>query len=312
MMRRAFRSAALAAAILLAACTPQGPSVVDSEVPQRAWVPDAPPRAVILALHGFNDYSAAFEQFGTYAARRGVAVYAYDQRGFGANADAGFWPGMATLTADLRGQVDHLAASYPDTPLYVLGESMGAAVIIAATAQAPLDVDGRILVAPAVWGADQLNPFYRATLWVSLRVAPGWKLTGKGLDVLPSDNLEMLRALSRDPNVIKQTRIDAIGGLVTLMDTAVERTSALNGPLLVLGGARDEVVPPQAHAAVVQRLEAEPCEEVVYPDGYHMLLRDMQRETVWEDVMAWIEDEPLPSGLAAPCGAPKPVDASFG
>src|SRR5262249_47536372 len=40
-------------------------------------------RAVILALHGFNDYSHAFAMPGPLWAEQGIATYAYDQRGFG-------------------------------------------------------------------------------------------------------------------------------------------------------------------------------------------------------------------------------------
>jgi len=168
-------------------------------------------------------------------------------------------------------------------------------VIIAAAADRPLPgVAGTILSAPAVWGGDQLGPFYRATLWVAVRLAPSLTLTGRNLDVLPSDNLAMLRELGRDPLVIKETRVDAVAGLVDLMDRAVRRIGALRGPLLVLGGAHDEIVPPEAHAA---------CTEVVYPDGYHMLLRDLRRQVVWDDILAWIAGAALPSGLAEPCAA---------
>jgi len=118
-----------------------------------------------------------------------------------------------------------------------------------------------------------------------------------------SDNLEVLRALGADPLFIKATRVDAIAGLVGLMDLALAETPAVPGPLLVLGGARDEVVPPHAHRAMLGRLSAEPCTEVVYPEGYHLLLRDLQRQVVWDDILAWIDGEPLPSGRAQPCGA---------
>ena len=74
------------------------------------------------------------------------------------------------------------------------------------------------------------------------------------------------------------------------------------GPLLVLGGARDEVVPPNAHAAMLERLTADPCTEIVYPEGWHLLLRDLQRQVVWDDILAWIDGAPPPSGLAQPCG----------
>jgi alpha-beta hydrolase superfamily lysophospholipase len=295
----------LAAGIGLWACAPSAPApAIDGyELPRRSWLPDdTPPRAVILGVHGFNDYSNAFDAFGTFAAEHGIAVYAYDQRGFGANPDPGRWPGAQALVDDLVREREQLVTQYPDTPVYLLGESMGAAVIIAAAAQnAPLGDDGIILSAPAVWGGDQLNGFYRATLWVMVRLVPGLELTGRGLKIMASDNIEMLRALGADPLFIKKTRVDAIAGLVELMDVAAASVDALGGPLLVLGGARDEVVPPGAHQAMLQRLRAEECTEIVYPDGWHMLLRDLQREVVWNDILAWIDQRTVPSLGAKPC-----------
>ena len=51
-------------------------------LPLRHW--DAQnPKAVIVALHGMSDYSEAFDMPGPWWAFNGIAVYAYDQRGFG-------------------------------------------------------------------------------------------------------------------------------------------------------------------------------------------------------------------------------------
>ena len=48
----------------------------------------AQPTAVVLGLHGYGDYREAFGLAGRWLAARGVAVYAYDQRGFGETSDA--------------------------------------------------------------------------------------------------------------------------------------------------------------------------------------------------------------------------------
>ena len=246
--------------------------------------------AVVLALHGFNDYSNAFQDFAAYCSERGIAVHAYDQRGFGANLDRGRWPGNGRLTSDLRDAVARLRQIYGETPLYVLGESMGGAVaIVTATGERPLDVDGVILSAPAVWGGEHMNVFYRLTLWFASTLAPGWTLTGRGLDIQPSDNIEMLRAFSADPLVIKATRTSSIAGLVALMDQALASAPQMDQDLLLLIGEKDDIVPPGALEDFRSRLLPTRSTAISYPDGYHMLLRDLQRMTVFEDIVTWIE-----------------------
>jgi alpha-beta hydrolase superfamily lysophospholipase len=312
---QALAAVALTGMVALACAPTPLPALTDqASLPRRAWLPEVPPRAVILAVHGFNDYSNAFTEFGEFMAEQGTAVHAYDQRGFGGNPAAGLWPGTPALIEDLELERARIAELHPDRPVYIVGESMGAAVVIAAvTSGAALEADGFILTAPAVWGGDQLNPFYRATLWVMSRLAPGLKLTGRSLGVMASDNVDALRALSADPLFIKQTRVDAIAGLVQLMDTAYAAADAFPGPVLVMVGEHDEIVPPGAQTAMIERLTATPCIQVVYPDGWHLLLRDLQRRVVWQDILAWVAGEPLPSGQGDPCGGDAiPVTAQAG
>src|SRR5215469_3729123 len=65
--------------------TDTGFTAADGQVlPLRKWLPKGEVKAVLLALHGFNDYSNAFEASGEAWAKQGIATYAYDQRGFGA------------------------------------------------------------------------------------------------------------------------------------------------------------------------------------------------------------------------------------
>ncbi|WGF88367.1 alpha/beta fold hydrolase [Marinivivus vitaminiproducens] len=295
-------------ALGLAACArpvPSGAPETGAEAAStsRAWLPDGPPQARVLALHGFNDYSVAFTWFGTYAAQHGVAVHAYDQPGFGARPDAGLWLGEDALVEAVRRETARLRAEDPHTPLYLLGESMGGAVAMLAMASSdPPDVDGVILSAPAVWGDAELGVVSRMLLRLAAFVVPGLTLTGEGIEVTPSDNIEALRLLWYDPLVIKATRIDAIAGLVDVMEDALTAAPGVPGPLLALSGARDDLVPPQADRTMRTLLTADPCTGVVYPEGYHMLLRDRQRQIVWDDILSWIHGAVPPSGLASACG----------
>ena len=296
----------------------------------RSWSPAGPPAAVILALHGYNDYSKAFEDPATFLAGEGFLVYAYDQRGFGESPHTGIWAGSRRLTGDLSDAAHVLRTRHPNLPFFLLGVSMGGAVILAAAGGGELPpTDGVVLAAPAVWARSTMPWYQRVALWTAAHSLPWARLTGKGLNIRPSDNIEMLRELGRDPLVIKGSRIDAIYGLVNLMDEALAAAPHLKTRALLLYGERDEIVPKDPSFRLWRDLPdsvRRNQRRALYENGWHMLLRDLEAERVLGDIAAWIEDQdaPLPSGadahaLAAlqregdptPCreqkGSPKPV-----
>jgi len=268
-------------------------------LPSQAWVPPGPAMAVVLALHGFNEYSHSFTAVGPYLALHGILTYAYDQRGFGATARPGIWAGSERLVADVHELMRLLRRRHPGVPLYLLGESMGGAVAMAAlTRPGPPEVDGVVLVSPAVWGRRLWNPFVRATLWVMANTFPGLTVTGRGLNRRPSDNDAMRANLSRDLLVIKATRFDAIAGLSDLMDEALAAVPRLRHPSLILYGAHDEIIPRACFELFAERQAEHDWRLAWYPEGYHMLTRDLHASVVLNDIASWILNRAgaLPSG----------------
>lgn len=271
----------------------------DVALPYRAWLPKNP-KAVVVALHGMNDYSNAFADTGKFLSGRDIAVYAYDQRGFGGTPQAGIWGNNDNLKNDLKQFVSVVAKKHSKLPIYILGESMGGAVAIASLADGDFPkVDGLILSAPAVWGGDSMNPLFRGVLWTMAHTMPSKTMTGSDLKILASDNIPMLIALGKDPLIIKATRTDAVYGLVAMMDAAYESVPNLNTKILLLYGANDQVIPKDPIEISLARFN-HPITFAFYPEGYHMLLRDLQSELVLTDIESWIKysEAPLPSGFA--------------
>jgi len=290
--------------------TPQAAVMEDGYVlPLTNWRPEAEPVAIVLGLHGFNDYRNAFKAPGEYLARHDMVLVAYDQRGFGETAQRGIWPGSARLARDAATIAELLCEKYPQQPLYLLGVSMGGAVAMHALRHTAC-VTGVILVAPAVWGWQTMPWWQKSLLWSMTHIAPGMTLTGEGLDITPSDNIEMLRALGRDPLVIKQTRVDAIYGLTNLMESAFRSGPCLVTASLFLYGEKDEIIPADPTCRLLASLPGDDTgrtRAVLYPDGYHMLLRDLQAVTVYRDIAAWISDPQaaMPSGMEIGPGSPR-------
>lgn len=271
-------------------------------LPLGRWLPDEPPERVVLALHGFNDFHQSHEPLATRLARQGSAVYAYDQRGFGSTEQQGIWPGTDRLVADARLALRLLRERYPDRPIYLLGESMGAAVAMLAATEPPVpDIEGLVLMAPAVWGRD-IQPWYqRLGLWLGLRVSPGLRLDSDWVNVDPTDDPDWDAYWKEHPLVLRESRVDALAGISRLMDRALSATGWLTRPTLMLYGGEDEVIPPEAVCAMLERLPDEPAAPIrfaFYPDGWHFLTRDSRGDETVRDVEAWLADRdgPLPSG----------------
>jgi len=267
----------------------------------RRWAPEGEPTAAVLALHGFNDHSTFLAEAAQEWAAQGIAVFAYDQRGFGTSPHRGLWAGTAAYAQDAADALALLAELYPGKPLYLLGESMGGAIALVTLTRHPeVEVAGAILAAPAVWARDTMPFYQRWALLVASYTVPWLPLSGGSLDIQASDNTEALIALGRDPLVIKETRVDAVHGLSDLMDEALASAPAFDRKALLLYGAKDELVPEDPMLRLWQVLPAEASphqRRVLYKNGWHLLFKDLDAQLVIADVAHWIDNPaaPLPS-----------------
>lgn len=272
------------------------------------WETAEEPWAVIVGLHGMNDYANAFHLAAPAWAQQGIATYAYDQRGFGRSPGRGVWAGEGLMAEDVRAFTALVRARHPNALIAVVGESMGGAAAIAAFASdRPPAADRLVLLAPAVWGWSNQPLPNKTLLWFAARLTgsrvyspPGW-LTRK---VQASDNREELIAMGRDRLMIWGARSDALYGLVSLMERAWREVGAVKAPTLYLYGARDQIIPKTPTWQAASRLPAG-ARTAYYAQGHHLLLRDRQRQAVFDDVTAFLRDP----AAALPSGAPGVVEA---
>jgi acylglycerol lipase len=264
-----------------------------ARLPYVSWQPNGALQAVVIGLHGFGDYS--INAFGLPApafTAHSVALYAYDQRGFGAAPHRGLWPGVSTLVADCLAVMKLVAERHPGIPVFILGESMGAAVaLVAAASPTAAPAAGYILSAPGVRGRASMSEFSRTMLEVASRLIPAVGFSGSAPGFSPSDNEEALRRWSRDPLTAKEFRVDFVYGLVDLMDHALDAASRFASPALILYGAHDRIVPPDALRRLLKAMPESARRRVAYyQEGHHLLLRDRKRALVIADILSWISD----------------------
>ena len=268
-----------------------------ADIPARVWSAQGAPRAVLLALHGFNDSRDAWESAGPVLAAQGITVVAPDVRGFGGTAERGRWAGHARLVADLGEEVAILKREAPDTPLYVAGESMGGAIAMLFMAQpASASVAGAVLLAPAIW---DLGPGVQVPLGVVATLFPAHEVTGRELPgrIVTGDNLPAMARLYYDPLTLHSIRFDTLRGLVGLMREAARAAPGVRGSILCVYGDRDEVVPPSVIGHLWQTTRGTLRRDLM-PGGYHLLLRSRTAARTEADIAAWILNPHwfLPSG----------------
>lgn len=279
-----------------------------SELRLHRWSPVGAPRAVILGLHGFNDYGAAFATVSDSLTADGFLLYAYDQRGFGHSDHAGLWPGEDVLEADARLALKLLRQRHPELPLYLLGESMGGAVALLtmAHAEAPA-LAGTALLAPAVVGEALMPGHQRLALWLAEKVAPGLPLSvelGQALGYRPTDQPEVMAGLRADPLVLDYPRVAAVAGLADLMQAALMAAPKVRGDMLLLYGMRDDLVPVPAICALLDNVSAAETagrwQARIYPEGFHMLTRYTGAASTREDFLRWLNDSREGSAFVDP------------
>lgn len=256
----------------------------------RQWQPADSPDAVILGLHSFGDYGAAFDALGPYFADAGHLLVSYDQAGFGERIEQGHWAGEEQLVSEAVTQIEQLYERY-QRPVFLIGESLGGAVAILAALEVPDKVAGIVLAGPAVREGIRLRYGWNAAIASAAFIAPGYQLT---VDRQPDDpNLaaHSARRLAEDPRVIRNVRMDAYWGLIKLADNASDRAPSIQTPSLLLYGGQDNSVPEAGISHLHDHL-ADQGEYRFYPRGPHLLLQGPQWQLVADHILDWMARTP--------------------
>jgi alpha-beta hydrolase superfamily lysophospholipase len=278
------------------------------EIMYRTWGPArGEPRAVVIAVPGWNATAGDIEPLARYLAARGIRVYSSGVRGQhgdltaksqhkkGDIADGRLW------TRDFCEFADWVRQRHPRTPVFYYGQSMGALTVLTAV-DAPGgrgELRGLILHSPAV-AMMYSPPAVRAFIGM-MRGLYGDRLLFD-ISLIPGDE----PALTSDP------KFDLVWGLsrdrvrpgftwrfldesMKLGARARVAAAELRAPVLVLTGDKDPVgtagVGQRGFDALMKSIPSTDKERDRFPDGYHDLIHDKNSARALACVEVWMERE---------------------
>ncbi|MFN8087425.1 MAG: alpha/beta hydrolase [Mycobacterium sp.] len=254
------------------------------------WTPDTEPRGVVVLAHGLGEHARRYDHVAQRFGEAGLVTYALDHRGHGRSGGKRVMVRhMAEYTGDFGSLVNTATAENPGLTRIVLGHSMGGGIVFAYGVDHPDDYDLMVLSGPAVAAQTGVNP---------IKILLG-KAVGSLLPNLPIEDLDDT-AVTRDPEMLAAYRNDplvhhgkipaGIGKALLLVgDTMPQRARALTAPLLVVHGAEDRLVPASGSERLVECAGSTDVHLKVYPELYHEVFNEPERQRVLDDVTTWIE-----------------------
>ena len=253
------------------------------------WTPDTAPRGVVVLAHGYGEHARRYDHVAERFGQAGLAMYALDHRGHGrAGGKRVRVRHMREFVDDYRTLVLMARKENPGIPLIVLGHSMGGGIAFAYGAQYPGEYDLMVLSGPAI----------AAHTGVSKWKALLGKTVGSMLPDLPIEQIDP-DAVSRDPKVVADYKTDplvyrgklpaGIGKALLLVGESMERTApSITAPLLVVHGEDDQLVSAEGSRLLVRCIGSKDVALKVYPDLYHEVFNEPERDQVLDDVTNWI------------------------
>ena len=254
------------------------------------WTPDQPARGVVVLSHGYAEHARRYDHVARRFGGAGLVVYALDHRGHGRSGGKRVYlRDIGEYTGDFHTLVGIAAREHPDLPRIVLGHSMGGGVVFAYGAEHPGDYAAMVLSGPAVYAQSAVKPWLVTVAKLLGRFAPG----------VPVEQLDA-GAVSRDPEVVAAYKADPMvyhgklpagiaRGLFIVGETMPQRAAAVTAPVLVVHGEQDRLIPVEGSHRLVECVGSQDVNLKVYPDLFHEVFNEPERELVLDDVTSWIE-----------------------
>jgi alpha-beta hydrolase superfamily lysophospholipase len=253
------------------------------------WMPADRPKAVLLIAHGLAEHSGRYEHFAEFFVNHGYGVFGLDYPGHGkSDGDRCHIAKFSEYTDSIILLTKRVRDVCPESPLFLIGHSMGGLVAASFLIEHQADFAGCVLSGAAVQPAFELPAIQRLIMNLMSRVLPKLRV----LQLESSD-------VSRDPEVVERYRNDPLvfNGKVTArlaeqliseMSSLQENLGRINLPMLVLHGSEDRITSIEGSKMLHEKISSQDKKVIIYDGLYHEVYNEPEQEAVMTDVLNWM------------------------
>jgi alpha-beta hydrolase superfamily lysophospholipase len=264
------------------------------------WPAEGDAKFVMIAVHGLSGAAMDYEPLGSRIAQMGFATYAPELRGQGNDplpARRGDLDRLETWFTDLGAFIALVRAENPGLPIYYYGESMGAAILTRFLAQAePDQLPAALILASPVIAIQQPTPMWLNIVFRTLLfVWPTYRVDVRKL----AKREKVQRHVTRDeahrewfataPHKLDAFTLRFFRCLHDLISGCFDAAPRIRVPVLVIYAQHDIFIRTDLVEQFFARLGSADKELTLYPDSYHLLLHDHDREQVLERITDWLQ-----------------------
>jgi acylglycerol lipase len=266
-----------------------GAGELGKSLPARSWGTAGTCKAGAVLVHGLGAHSGWFEALGRRLKIRSIYTVAYDQVGFGRRREQRFTSYDQWLD-DINTAFDFVRATIGDKPLYIMGNSMGAAVALRAVSSGDITPSGLVLFSPGFDGNPSVFtlPFKVRALWQAFTNPDAEIELPYSCDLVTRD-LAVRQWIKNDPERRFSLPARMLLELLKLTGDLAGRSKKVRCPVLMLNAGVDKIVNTAVSDKLYQGLNC-PKQRKVFAEAWHDLMFDPVIDNLADEVSRWIEE----------------------
>nr|XP_013220716.2 monoglyceride lipase [Ictidomys tridecemlineatus] len=269
-------------------------------------VPSSLLRALVFVSHGAGEHCGRYDELAQMLMGLDILVFAHDHVGHGqSEGERMVVSDFHVFVRDVLQHVDVMRKDYPSLPVFLLGHSMGGAIVILTAAERPGHFCGMVLISPLVLANPESATTFKVLAAKVLNlVLPNMSLGPIDSSVLSRNKTEV-ELYNSDPLICRAGLKVCFGIQLLNAVSRVERAlPKLTLPFLLLQGSADRLCDSKGAYLLMESAKSQDKTLKIYEGAYHVLHKELPEVTnsVFHEINMWVSQRIT---MAVPRGVPR-------